>query len=92
MATSFFRAYAVEHVNLAGWSFASLCAVKPFSHLALLRSKAPSYNPTLRAFYLRLLAVGKAEKLALTAAMRKLLVTLNAILRDRQPWRAPQPA
>ena len=29
---------------------------------------------------------------ALTAAMRKLLVILNAMLRDRQPWHAPQPA
>lgn len=49
-------------------------------------------NPTLRAFYQRLVAAGKAKKLALTAAMRKLLVILNAMLRDRQPWRAPQPA
>jgi transposase len=53
---------------------------------------AVRHNPTLRAFYQRLVAAGKAKKLALTAAMRKLLVTLNAILRDRQPWRAPQPA
>jgi transposase len=37
-------------------------------------------------------ASGKAPKLALTAAMRKLLVILNAMLRDRQPWRAPQAA
>jgi transposase len=53
---------------------------------------AARHNPALRAFYQRLVAAGKARKLALTAAMRKLLVTLNAILRDRQPWRAPQPA
>jgi transposase len=53
---------------------------------------AVRHNPALRAFYLRLVAAGKAKKLALTAAMRKLLVTLNAMLRDRQPWRAPQPA
>jgi len=49
-------------------------------------------NPSLRDFYQRLIAAGKAKELALTAAMRKLLVILNAILRDRQPWRAPQPA
>jgi len=48
--------------------------------------------PSLRDFYQRLIAAGKAKELALTAAMRKLLVILNAILRDRQPWRAPQPA
>jgi transposase len=53
---------------------------------------AVRHNPALRAFYLRLLAAGKAKKLALTAAMRKLLVILNAMLRDRKPWRSPQPA
>jgi hypothetical protein len=52
---------------------------------------AVRHHPVLRAFYRRLVAAGKAKKLALTAAMRKLLVTLNAILRDLQPWRAPQP-
>ena len=43
----------------------------------------------LRAFYERLLAAGKAKKLALTAAMRKLLVILNAMLSDATPWHAP---
>jgi transposase len=50
------------------------------------------HNPTLRIFYDRLAAAGKATKLALTAATRKLLVILNAILTDGQPWRAPQSA
>jgi len=49
---------------------------------------AVRHNPALRAFYERLVAAGKAKKLALTAAMRKLLVTLNAMLRDGTPWRA----
>ena len=39
-----------------------------------------------RAFYQRLRASGKAPKLALTAAMRKLLVILNAMLRDGTSW------
>ena len=43
-------------------------------------------NPTLRAFYARLLAAGKPKKVALTACMRKLLVILNAIVRDNQRW------
>jgi transposase len=47
---------------------------------------AARHNPTLRRFYQRLLAAGKAKKLALTAVMRKLLVILNAILRDHKPW------
>lgn len=49
---------------------------------------ATRYNPTIRAFYQRLLAAGKARKLAITACMRKLLVILNAMLRDGTPWRA----
>ena len=53
---------------------------------------AVRHNPALRAFYLRLVAAGKPKKLALTAAMRKLLVILNALVRDGQPWRAPQSA
>jgi transposase len=47
---------------------------------------ASRHNPAIRAFYQRLVAAGKAKKLALTAAMRKLLVILNAMLRDRSPW------
>ena len=53
---------------------------------------AVRHNPTLRLFYHRLVAAGKAKKLALTAAMRKLVVILNAMLRHGQPWRAPQSA
>jgi transposase len=43
-------------------------------------------NPPIRAFYQRLVAAGKAKKVALVAAMRKLLISLNAILRDQRPW------
>jgi transposase len=46
-------------------------------------------NPTIRALYGRLIGRGKPAKLALTACIRKLLVVLNAILRDRRPWREP---
>lgn len=48
---------------------------------------ATRYNPVLRAHYAKLVAAGKAKKLALVACMRKLLVTLNALLRTRTPWR-----
>jgi transposase len=44
------------------------------------------FNPVVRAFYQRLLAKGKARKLALVACMRKLLIVLNAIVRDAAPW------
>jgi transposase len=47
---------------------------------------ASRHNPVIRAFYQRLIAVGKAKKLARAAAMRKLLVILNAMLRDGTIW------
>lgn len=48
---------------------------------------AARHNPVLKAFYTRLRAAGKAAKVALTACMRKLLTILNAVLRNRTPWR-----
>lgn len=56
------------------------------SALYMAAVTASRFNATLSAFYQRLVAAGKAPKVALTAVMRKLLITLNAILRDRKPW------
>jgi transposase len=42
---------------------------------------ASRHNPTLKAFYQRLLAAGKAKKVALVACMHKLLLILNAMLK-----------
>jgi transposase len=50
---------------------------------------ATRYNPTIKSFYERLVASGKPKKVALVACMRKLLVILNAVMRDRTPWRCP---
>jgi transposase len=47
---------------------------------------ATRYNVVIRAFYQRLVAAGKPKKLALVAAMRKLLTILNAMLHHHQPW------
>ena len=44
------------------------------------------FNPTIRAFYLRLVSLGKPRKAALTACMRKLLVILNAMMRSKTRW------
>ena len=49
-------------------------------------------NPIIRDFYQRLLASGKPKKVALVACMRKLLVTLNSMLKHRSPWRGVTPA
>jgi transposase len=43
-------------------------------------------NPAVKVFYERLLAAGKPKKVALVACMRKLLVILNAMLRNRTTW------
>lgn len=60
-------------------------AVRRVLYMAALT--AARWNPELRRFYQRLRAAGKPAKLALTAVARKLLVLLNAILRDARPWR-----
>jgi transposase len=49
---------------------------------------ATKRNPVIRVFYQRLVAAGKAKKLALVACMRKLLTMLNTIVRTRTPWDA----
>lgn len=43
-------------------------------------------NPTIKTFYDRLIVAGKLPKVALVACMRKLLTTLNAMVRTNQPW------
>lgn len=47
---------------------------------------AARHNPSIKAFYDRLLAAGKFPKVALVACMRKLLTTLNAMVKTHQPW------
>lgn len=48
---------------------------------------ATRYNTRLKANYQRLQKRGKPKKMALVAVMRKLLVTLNVMIREEQPWR-----
>jgi transposase len=43
-------------------------------------------NPLVQSFYARLIVSGKKPKVALTSCMRKFLVMLNAVLRQRTPW------
>lgn len=47
---------------------------------------ATRFNPVVRAWYKRLLTAGKPKKVALVACMRKLLVVINAMLRNRERW------
>jgi len=52
---------------------ATLCAVRT--------------NPTIKSFYCRLIAAGKAPKVAIVASMRKLLTILNLMVKTQTLWR-----
>lgn len=47
---------------------------------------ATRHNPVIKAFYERLRAAGKPPKVALVAAMRKLLTILNAMVKANRGW------
>ena len=49
---------------------------------------AVRYNPVIGEYYRRLVKAGKPKMVAIVACMRKLLVTLNAMLRTRTRWQA----
>ena len=58
-------------------------------NLRLTATVLDSADPRkLADFYQRLLGRGRPAKVAITACMRKLLVVLNAILRDQTPWQS----
>ncbi|MCE2029450.1 IS110 family transposase [Sessilibacter corallicola] len=43
-------------------------------------------NPLIRAFYKKLVLMGKHKKVAITACMRKMITILNAMVRDNKAW------
>lgn len=49
---------------------------------------AARFNPPMRVFYQRLRAAGKPAKVALVAVMRKLLTTLNAMMKHQTSWKS----
>lgn len=59
-------------------------AVRHVLYMAAL--SGASHNPVLRALYNRLCDAGKLHKVALVACMRKLLIILNAMVRDQKSW------
>jgi transposase len=59
-------------------------AVRTALYMPVLNAKR--FNPVIRAFYQRLTAAGKPAKVALIACQRRLLVILNAMLRDGTMW------
>lgn len=55
--------------------------------LFLASLSAVRFDPRMKDFYQRLLNAGKAKKVALVAAMRKLLTIINAVFRSGEPYR-----
>jgi transposase len=51
---------------------------------------AQKANPDIKAFCDRLRDKGKKTKVAFVAGMRKLLIRLNAMMRDATPWSPPK--
>ena len=56
------------------------------SALYMSSLSAIRFNPVIRQFYQRLRAAGKCFKVAMVACMRKLLIILNAMVRNQTQW------
>lgn len=64
--------------------FGGRAEVRQVLYMATL--SAIKSNPQIKNFYNRLVEAGKPKKVAIVAAMRKLLTILNAILRSGKAW------
>lgn len=64
--------------------------LRPILHMVALA--AMRSNPVISAFAKRLTAKGKPKLLVIAACARKIIVILNAMLRDQTPWQTPKPA
>ncbi len=64
--------------------------LRPVLHMVALA--AIRSNPTIAAFAKRLSAAGKSRRLVIAACSRKIVVILNAMLRDQTKWRNPKTA
>jgi transposase len=64
--------------------------LRPILHMVALA--AMRSNPIIAAFAKRLSVSGKPKRLVIAACARKIIVILNAMLRDHTPWRYPKTA
>lgn len=60
--------------------------VRSALYMAVLTARR--FNPALKQFYDRLIGKGKLKKVAMVACMRKLIITMNAMIRDGSSWQA----
>lgn len=64
--------------------------LRPILHMVALT--AMRSNPIIKAFAHRLTTAGKPKRLVIAACARKIIVILNAMLRDQTMWQHAQPA
>lgn len=64
--------------------------IRPILHMVVLA--AIRSNPAISAFAKRLAAKGKPHRLVFAACARKVIVTLNAMMRDQTAWRTVKAA
>ena len=66
----------------------------PRNTLFMAATSAIKFNPDMKSFYDRLIARGKAHKVALTAVIRKLVILANVLVREDRSWTviAPEPS
>jgi transposase len=56
------------------------------SALYMATMSAIRFNPAISSFYNRLKGAGKPHKVAMTACMRKIIVTLNSMIKNKTYW------
>ena len=54
--------------------------------LFMAARSAIRFNPVIKSFYEKLRDAGKPHKVALTACMRKILITVNAMVKNKTYW------
>jgi transposase len=82
--------YAHDSGKLQGRRFIRGGRTSVRNALYMATLSAIRFNPVIKAYYTRLVEAGKAKKLAIVACMRKLLIILNAMVRDQKNW-CPDP-
>jgi transposase len=89
---------AIPALRQSGKRTQQRAGLTPYGHVRLRHALwmptlvAVRRNPWLRAHYQRLRANGKPAKVALVACMRKLLIAVYAVARDRKPFVPRVPA
>jgi len=78
--------FSRESGNWKGKSFVRDGRSGPRELLYMATLSATRHNTKIKSFYDRLIAAGKVPKVALIAAMRKLIVIINTMLRKGETW------